>query len=50
MTLPRLVLLFLLATAPTRAQTSVPAFEMATIKPAAPSPDGHTELLADHFL
>jgi uncharacterized protein (TIGR03435 family) len=36
--------MLLLATRLVRAQTSAPAFEAATIKPAAPSPDGHTHI------
>jgi hypothetical protein len=34
------------------AQTPAPAFEVATIKPAAPSPDGHTHInypIGDRF-
>jgi uncharacterized protein (TIGR03435 family) len=42
--LPRLLLLLLLATELSHAQTSAPAFEVATIKPAAPSSDGHTHI------
>jgi uncharacterized protein (TIGR03435 family) len=42
--LPRLLLLLLLATELSHAQVSAPAFEVATIKPAAPSPDGHTHI------
>jgi uncharacterized protein (TIGR03435 family) len=45
MTLAKLVLLLFLATRLTYAQTPTPpAFEVATIKPAAPSPDGHTHI------
>jgi uncharacterized protein (TIGR03435 family) len=44
MTLPKLLLLVLLATHLAHAQTSAPTFEVATIKPAAPSPDGHTHI------
>ena len=47
MTLSRLLflfLLFLLATELAYAQTAAPAFEVATIKPAAPAPDGHTHI------
>jgi uncharacterized protein (TIGR03435 family) len=45
MTLAKLVLLLFLATRLTCAQTPTPpAFEVATIKPAAPSPDGHTHI------
>jgi uncharacterized protein (TIGR03435 family) len=47
MTLSRLLFLFLLslpATDLAHAQTSAPTFEVATIKPAAPSPDGHTHI------
>ena len=39
-----LVLSILFATRPAHAQTSTPTFEVATIKPAAPSPDGHTHI------
>jgi len=43
---PAKVLLFLLLAAVrlTHAQRAAPAFEVATIKPAAPSPDGHTHI------
>jgi uncharacterized protein (TIGR03435 family) len=43
---PSKVLLFLLLAAVqlTHAQTLAPAFEVATIKPAAPSSDGHTHI------
>jgi uncharacterized protein (TIGR03435 family) len=34
----------LLASQLAYAQTSIPTFEVATIKPAAPSPDGHTHI------
>jgi len=44
MTLSKLLLLILIAPQPALAQTSAPAFEVATIKPAAPSPDGHTHI------
>ncbi len=47
MTLSRLlllILLVLLAAPLANAQTSTPSFEVATIKPAAPSPDGHTHI------
>jgi len=46
MTLPKLLLLLLVvfATQAARAQTSAPGFEVATIRPAAPSPDGHTHI------
>jgi uncharacterized protein (TIGR03435 family) len=46
MTLQKFLLLLVLslATRPVRAQTSAPAFEVATIKPAAPSSDGHTHI------
>ena len=45
MTLSRLVLLVLLATQLVHAQSPVPAFEVATIRPAAPSTDGHTHIV-----
>jgi uncharacterized protein (TIGR03435 family) len=45
MTLAKLVLLLFLAARLTYAQTPTPpAFEVATIKPAAPSSDGHTHI------
>jgi uncharacterized protein (TIGR03435 family) len=46
MTFPKLLLLplIVLAIQLAHAQTSSPAFEVATIKPAAPSPDGHTHI------
>jgi uncharacterized protein (TIGR03435 family) len=46
MTLPKFLLLLvvLLATELTHAQTSVPTFEVATIKPTGPSSDGHTHI------
>jgi uncharacterized protein (TIGR03435 family) len=43
MTLPKLLLL-LLVTQLSQAQTPVPTFEVATIKPAAISSDGHTHI------
>jgi uncharacterized protein (TIGR03435 family) len=39
-----LLLLVLLGTQLAGAQTSAPAFEVATIKPTGPSPDGHTHI------
>jgi uncharacterized protein (TIGR03435 family) len=44
MTLPTLLLLTLLATQCMDAQTSAPAFDVATVKPAALSSDGHTHI------
>jgi uncharacterized protein (TIGR03435 family) len=44
MTLPKLLLLLFLATDLVHAQTSVPTFEVATIKSAASSSDGHTHI------
>lgn len=44
MTLSKLLLLLLLTPQLVAAQTFTPAFEVATIKPAAPSPDGHTHI------
>ena len=44
MTPAKLLLLVLLATQLAHAQTSTAAFEVATIKPAAPSNDGHTHI------
>jgi uncharacterized protein (TIGR03435 family) len=46
MTQPKLLLflLFVVATPLAHAQTSAPAFEVATIRPAAPSPDDHTHI------
>jgi uncharacterized protein (TIGR03435 family) len=44
MTLSRLLLLLLFACQAAHAQPSIPVFEVATIKPAAPSPDGHTHI------
>src|SRR5580698_6993108 len=44
MTLQKLLLLLVVAAPLARAQTSSPVFEVATIKPAAPSPDGHTHI------
>jgi uncharacterized protein (TIGR03435 family) len=44
MTLLKLLLLLLVTPQLAHAQTSAPAFEVATIKPAAPSPDGHTHI------
>jgi uncharacterized protein (TIGR03435 family) len=44
MTLPKVLLLLLFAAQVAHAQTSAPAFDVATIKPAAPSPDGHTHI------
>src|SRR5271170_4302291 len=49
MTFPNLLLLLsliVLATQLSHAQTSSPTFQVATIKPAAPSPDGHTHINA----
>jgi uncharacterized protein (TIGR03435 family) len=40
----RLLLLVLLATQLAGAQTSAPAFEVATIRPTGPSSDGHTHI------
>jgi uncharacterized protein (TIGR03435 family) len=42
--LPALVLFALLAHGAGRGQTAGPSFEVATIKPAAPSSDGHTHI------
>jgi uncharacterized protein (TIGR03435 family) len=46
MTLPKFLLLLaiLFATQLAYVQTATPTFEVATIKPAAPSPDGHTHI------
>jgi uncharacterized protein (TIGR03435 family) len=44
MTLPKLLLLLFLATDLAHAQTSVPTFEVATIKSADSSSDGHTHI------
>jgi len=44
MTLPKLLLLVLLATELAHAQTSTPTFEVATIKSADPSSGGHTHI------
>lgn len=44
MTLPKVLFFLFLAARVTDAQTSGAAFEVATIKPAAPSPDGHTHI------
>lgn len=44
MTLSKLLLLILLSAPLAHAQSPAPAFEVATIKPAAPSPDGHTHI------
>ncbi|MEO6816084.1 MAG: TIGR03435 family protein [Edaphobacter sp.] len=44
MALSKLLLLLFLTPQLVSAQTSAPAFEVATIKPAAPSPDGHTHI------
>jgi uncharacterized protein (TIGR03435 family) len=44
MTLRKLLLLILFVTPFGHAQTSALTFEVATIKPAAPSPDGHTHI------
>ena len=44
MTLPKFLLLIVVAAPLARAQTSSPVFEVATIKPAAPSSDGHTHI------
>jgi uncharacterized protein (TIGR03435 family) len=44
MTFPKLLLLVFLTTELTHAQMPSPSFEVATIKPAAPSPDGHTHI------
>jgi uncharacterized protein (TIGR03435 family) len=44
MTLPKLLLFLLLSVRLAGAQTSPSSFEVATIKPAAPSPDGHTHI------
>lgn len=52
MALSRLLLLLLLFPQLASAQTSAPAFEVATIRPAAPSPDGHTHInypMGDRF-
>jgi uncharacterized protein (TIGR03435 family) len=52
MALSKLLLLLLLFPQLASAQTSAPAFEVATIKPAAPSPDGHTHInypIGDRF-
>lgn len=44
MYLSKLLLLLLITPQLASAQSSTPAFEVATIKPAAPSPDGHTHI------
>lgn len=44
MTLSKLLLLIFIATPLTYAQTPTAAFEVATIKPAGPSSDGHTHI------
>jgi uncharacterized protein (TIGR03435 family) len=44
MTLPRLLLLLLFVTQLADAQTSAPAFEVATIRATGPSSDGHTHI------
>lgn len=44
MTLAKLLILIFLVGQLARAQTASPTFEVATIKPAAPSPDGHTHI------
>jgi uncharacterized protein (TIGR03435 family) len=46
MTLPKSLLLLIILLAPllAYAQTSIPAFEVATIKPTGPSTDGHTHI------
>ena len=44
MTLLKLLLLVLLATALAHAQTSTPTFEVATIRATGPSSDGHTHI------
>ena len=44
MALSKLLLLLILTPQLVSAQTPAPAFEVATIKPAAPSPDGHTHI------
>jgi uncharacterized protein (TIGR03435 family) len=44
MTLRKLLLLVLLATALAHAQTSTPTFDVATIRPTGPSSDGHTHI------
>ena len=44
MTLPKLLLLLLLATQLDHAQTSTPTFEVATIRATGPSSDGHTHI------
>jgi uncharacterized protein (TIGR03435 family) len=44
MILPKFLLFLVMATQLAHAQTSSPTFEVATIKPAAPSPDGHTHI------
>lgn len=44
MTLPKLLLFLFLAAQLAGAQTPLPSFEVATIKPAAPSNDGHTHI------
>jgi uncharacterized protein (TIGR03435 family) len=43
-TLPRLLFLLFLAIGVTQAQQTIPAFEVATIKPAATPSDGHTHI------
>jgi uncharacterized protein (TIGR03435 family) len=44
MAISKLLIFLLLTPQLVSAQTSAPAFEVATIKPAAPSPDGHTHI------
>jgi uncharacterized protein (TIGR03435 family) len=44
MILPKFLLFLVVAIQPAHAQTPSPTFEVATIKPAAPSPDGHTHI------
>jgi uncharacterized protein (TIGR03435 family) len=44
MALPKLLLFLLVSAQLAGAQMSPPGFEVATIKPAAPSPDGHTHI------
>jgi uncharacterized protein (TIGR03435 family) len=44
MALSKLLLLLLITYPPASAQIPTPVFEVATIKPAAPSPDGHTHI------
>jgi uncharacterized protein (TIGR03435 family) len=44
MTLTKFVLIILIAAPVAYAQTSIPVFEVATIKPTGPSSDGHTHI------